>query len=92
MTLRLQEVTRVINFDLSEEQVEVLAKAVVDFCIAKGLIYQRPNSNEPASVMLTPPPLCRDLHDKLKRLQPHLNVLIHKISRDRTFLRDALQR
>ena len=92
MTLQLEEVTRDMNFNLSEEQVRVLAEAAVDFCIARGLIYQRPNANEPASVMLTPPPLCRDLHDKLKRLQPHLNALIHKVSRDRTFVRDALQR
>ena len=79
----------------SEDQVSFLANECKDYCLTHGLVMRAKDSYfmvEHAPFTLLPTAFPKRLFSEAKEVQKDFNLLVHTVSQNHEFLKEALQR
>ncbi|KAG0258932.1 hypothetical protein BG011_002980 [Mortierella polycephala] len=85
---------------LTDEHLQILKDAALDFCLSHGLVVRTPFSNDPtalaggvinAPVSLFPTPFPANAYKDAIKIQPLYNQLVHDISQDDAFLKEIME-
>lgn len=79
----------------SEELVAYLAEEGKDYCLTHGLVMGAKDSChtvDHAPFTLLPTPFPKRLFTQAKEVQRDFNLLVHRVSQDHEFLKEALHR
>lgn len=77
----------------SADDVDFLASGGRDYFLTHGMIYKNQNGNlEHRPFTLFPTPFPKKLFSAAKEVQTDFNLLVHKVSRDYEFTKNALTR
>lgn len=79
----------------SEELVSYLAEEGKDYCLTHGIVLGVKDCClrvEHAPFTLLPTSFPKRLFTQAKEVQKNFNLLVHKVSQDHEFLKEALQR
>lgn len=77
----------------AEDTVEYLVTEAKDYCLTHGLVMQSKESYftvEHAPFTLLPTAFPKRLFLQAKEVQKNFNVLVHRVSQDHEFLKEAL--
>ena len=83
--------TRSLSMSVNNEILSKLGQYASTYCGLNGILYSTVGDGtylqlEPAPTALLPAPYPKDMYQYAKLLQPIINELVDKISRDRVFL------
>lgn len=91
-----QELSKMSVLQLpSEELVSYLAEEGRDYCVTHGIVLGAKDCclrTEHAPFTLLPTLFPKRLFTQVKEVQKDFNLLVHKVSQDHEFLKEALQR
>jgi len=90
MTARLSHVS---DNEVTQEEVKFLEKEGRDYCLAHGMVYKNSKGEiQHIPFTLYPSPIPLKLFTDAKDVQKDFNLLVHKVSRDYEFTKNALSR
>ena len=90
MTARLPHVS---DIEVTHDEVKYLEKESKDYCMAHGMVYKG-SKGETKHIPFTlyPSPIPQKLFTDAKDVQTDFNLLVHKVSLDYEFTKNALLR
>lgn len=81
------------DYEVSQEEVEFLTTEGIDYCFAHGMIYKDCNGkSQHIPFTLFPSPFPEKLFTAAREVQTDFNLLVHKVSQDYEFIKNALSR
>ena len=90
MTARLSYVS---DNEVTQDEVKYLQKEGKDYCLAHGMVYKDSKGEiQHIPFTLYPSPIPLELFTDAKDVQTDFNLLVHKVSRDYEFTKNALLR
>ena len=86
-------VPHIREHEFSQREVDFLVSEARDYCLTNGMIYKNNNANiEHTPFTLFPSPFPRKLFTAAREVQTDFNLLVHKVSQDYEFTKNALSR
>ena len=77
---------------LSKERVQELVRDAKDYMISSGGLLALPDKLQPYDFLLFPTPWPKRLFNDAWEVQKDFNLLVHKVSHDFRFVKEALKR
>ena len=82
-----------VDHEVSQDEVKFLEKEARDYCIAHGMVYNdSKGESQHIPFTLFPSPFPEKLFIAAKVVQRDFNLLVHKVSQDYEFTKNALSR
>ena len=85
--------SQISGHEISQDEVKYLESEGRDYCVSHGMIYKDSKGNlQHIPFTLLPTPFPQKLFMAAKEVQTDFNLLIHKVSQDYEFIKNALSR
>ena len=84
-------ISHIREHEISQDEINFLVSEARDYSLTHGMIYKNQNANiEHTPFTLFPSPIPKKLFTAAREVQMDFNLLVHKVSQDYEFTKNAL--